>query len=60
MSGFDLQAFSDEVSTLRHLAHPNIVGFVDVIQHQDIKCIIMEYCDGGDLRSLLDETIASG
>lgn len=35
--------------------HPNIVEFYDIIKKKDYTYIIMEYCDCGDLRSLLDE-----
>lgn len=36
---------------MRRLHHPNIVGYRDsfLTPRKDHLCIVMEYCDGGDL-----------
>jgi len=34
---------------MKRLAHPNIVAFKDSFVDKDSLCIIMTYCDGGDL-----------
>ena len=56
----DQQAFDDEVFVLRQLSHPNVVRFIDVVHYRMNNCIVMEYCGGGDLRSLLNNTIERG
>lgn len=40
-----------QVDLLRKLNHPNIVGYKDsfLTPRKDHLCIVMEYCDGGDL-----------
>jgi NIMA (never in mitosis gene a)-related kinase len=43
----------NEVSILRSLEHPHIVGFADSFQHEDQLCIAMELCADGDLAGLL-------
>ncbi len=56
----DQQAFDDEVFVLRQLSHPNVVSFINVVHYQMNNCIVLEYCGGGDLRSLLNRTIVGG
>lgn len=36
---------------LKRLTHPNIVGYKESFMHQNREslCIVMQYCDGGDL-----------
>ncbi|CAM9631408.1 unnamed protein product [Pylaiella littoralis] len=45
------EACRTEVDLLRRLHHPNIVGYKDsfLTPRKDHLCIVMEYCDGGDL-----------
>lgn len=40
-----------QVDLMRRLHHPNIVGYKDsfLTPRKDHLCIVMEYCDGGDL-----------
>lgn len=42
-----------QVDLMRRLHHPNIVGYRDsfLTPRKDHLCIVMEYCDGGDLSS---------
>ena len=44
-----------EVDLLKRLTHPNIVGYRESFVHQNKEslCIVMEYCDGGDLCGLI-------
>lgn len=44
-----------EIALLKTLAHPNIVGFHGMGLDQNERFIILEYCAGGDLRSMIDE-----
>ncbi|CAM9739442.1 unnamed protein product, partial [Phaeothamnion confervicola] len=42
-------ACRNEVEVLRRMRHPNIVGYHDSFLYKNCLCIIMEYCDAGDL-----------
>lgn len=44
-----------KVELLRRLHHPNIVGYRDsfLTPRKEHLCIVMEYCDGGDLSTLI-------
>ena len=42
-----------ESQILETLRHRNIVRFIDSWQHGDVCTIVMEYCDGGDLRAAI-------
>ena len=48
-----LERFRREGEALRQLRHPNIVGFVDMFQHEGQQVIVMEFAPGGSLRDLL-------
>ena len=43
----------NEVALLRRLKHPFIVRYRNAIVHDEVLHIIMEYADGGDLRSAI-------
>jgi serine/threonine protein kinase len=48
--------FQNEINVLKqikHLNHPNIVKCFDIVEDMDVTYVIMEYCDGGDLGTLL-------
>jgi serine/threonine protein kinase len=49
----------DEVFVLGQLCHPNIVSFVDLIEARQHKFIVMEYCEGGDLRNMISKASLS-
>ncbi len=38
-----------EVDVLRTLDHPGIVRYHEHFQHEDTLCVVMAYCEGGDL-----------
>ncbi|RNA05217.1 serine threonine- kinase Nek1-like isoform X1, partial [Brachionus plicatilis] len=38
-----------EVSVLAQMNHPNIVSYIDSFEEDGNLCIVMDYCDGGDL-----------
>ena len=42
-----------EVTVLKAVEHPNIVRFYEVQETAEHVCLIMEYCDGGDLATLI-------
>ena len=44
-----------ELKLMKLLAHPNIVGYQDSfpINRDRHMCIVMDYCDGGDLAERL-------
>ncbi|WOO86349.1 Serine/threonine-protein kinase Nek2 [Vanrija pseudolonga] len=59
-SSLGLRLFANEIATVSHLSHPNIVSFIEVITHDHKTHLVMEYCDGGDLRGLLDDYLEAG
>eukprot|EP00730_Choanoeca_flexa_P017987 TRINITY_DN8719_c0_g1_i2.p1 TRINITY_DN8719_c0_g1~~TRINITY_DN8719_c0_g1_i2.p1 ORF type:complete len:613 (+),score=101.00 TRINITY_DN8719_c0_g1_i2:960-2798(+) len=38
-----------EIAIMKKLRHPNVVILLDVLETSDEICLVMEYCDGGDL-----------
>ncbi|XP_077393816.1 serine/threonine-protein kinase Nek5 isoform X2 [Festucalex cinctus] len=49
MSSREKEAARKEVALLSNMEHPNIVTFIRSFQDRGSLCIVMEYCDGGDL-----------
>jgi serine/threonine protein kinase len=51
-----------EIELLKHLSHPNIVSFHELLVHDgdSEQRVTMEYCAGGDLSSLLNKARTSG
>jgi serine/threonine protein kinase len=50
-----------EIELLKHLSHPNIVSFHELLDDGDgQQRVIMEYCSGGDLSVLLNRARTSG
>ncbi|EKD05007.1 NIMA (never in mitosis protein a)-related kinase 2 [Trichosporon asahii var. asahii CBS 8904] len=52
--------FRNEIKALRQLSHPNVVEFLDVIKCNDEVHLVMEFCDGGDLRTLMEDHLERG
>ena len=55
-----LKILEDEIKIMNIIQenpHPNIVECYDVIRDNNVIYIIMEYCDSGDLRSILGKPI---
>mmetsp|Transcript_14064 Transcript_14064/g.38461 ORF Transcript_14064/g.38461 Transcript_14064/m.38461 type:complete len:494 (-) Transcript_14064:101-1582(-) len=50
----DLQRVFQEIQALRNLRHPNIVRILDVADHPDSICFIMEFAAGGELRGYVE------
>lgn len=48
------EAFFAEIEILKTLKSSNIVGFLDVMESSNFYYIVQEFCDGGDLRSLIN------
>ncbi|XP_060947800.1 serine/threonine-protein kinase Nek2 [Limanda limanda] len=59
MAESEKQMLVSEVNLLRELKHPNIVRYYDRIidRTNTTLYIIMEYCEGGDLSSIIDRCI---
>ncbi|NXG04066.1 NEK2 kinase, partial [Sakesphorus luctuosus] len=57
MTESEKQMLVSEVNLLRELRHPNIVRYYDRIidRSSTTLYIVMEYCDGGDLASLISK-----
>lgn len=55
MTETEKQMLVSEVNLLRELKHPNIVRYYDRIvdRTNTTLYIVMEYCEGGDLASLI-------
>ncbi|RSH94130.1 G2-specific serine/threonine protein kinase [Saitozyma podzolica] len=52
MSNLDL--LEEEIYALSQLSHPNVVSFIEVVEHKSVKHVVMEYCGRGDLRKFLN------
>ncbi len=44
---------NNEIKILKTLKHTNIIELYDVVETSNMVCIVMEYCQGGDLREYL-------
>ena len=52
-----LDYLSNEIELLKQFNHPNIIKIIDMKQTYKHYYIVMEYCNGGNLRKVLDEYI---
>jgi serine/threonine-protein kinase len=52
--GYSTKNFLREISYLVSLRHPNIVSFQGLEHHQTGRYLVMDYCDGGTLRQLME------
>jgi len=48
-----LERFTREAKLLARLSHPNIVTVHEIREHHGHVCLLMEYLEGGNLRSML-------
>jgi serine/threonine protein kinase len=55
MTNQDLELVRTEIEILKICQHPNIIQLYDVFENLDYFYIIMEYCNGGDLFSYLEQ-----
>ena len=53
-SAEDVNRVFGEVATLRRLKHFNIVQLLDALLLPDRICLIMEFCQGGELKHLIE------
>ncbi|XP_067451144.1 interferon-induced very large GTPase 1-like isoform X2 [Thunnus thynnus] len=49
MSSEERQKAQKEVEVLAEMSHPNIVQYKESFEEEDCLCIVMDYCEGGDL-----------
>ena len=51
------EACRTEVDLMKRLTHPNIVHYKEsfLSKNKDSLCIVMEYCDGGDLSNKIEK-----
>lgn len=52
----------NEVRILASVSHPNVISYKEAFFDEDTNClcIIMEYCDGGDLYQMICESKKKG
>jgi NIMA (never in mitosis gene a)-related kinase len=53
--GSDPDKVRQEAALLSRLDHPNIIRHIENFEHSDFLYIAMEYADGGDLHSMIEE-----
>eukprot|EP00930_Biecheleria_cincta_P074778 TRINITY_DN61990_c0_g1_i1.p1 TRINITY_DN61990_c0_g1~~TRINITY_DN61990_c0_g1_i1.p1 ORF type:complete len:833 (+),score=128.74 TRINITY_DN61990_c0_g1_i1:254-2500(+) len=51
----EISAMRNEIQNLRMLDHPNVVRLYEVNEEADALFLLMEYCSGGDLFSLISD-----
>jgi serine/threonine protein kinase len=51
-----LRSFLQEVEIMQTLRHPNVVQFQEVLYTDTLVYLIMEYCSGGELISILGQS----
>jgi calcium-dependent protein kinase len=49
------QTFKTEIEIMARLDHPNIVRIIETFETSSLCCLVMEYCEGGELFSLICE-----
>lgn len=45
----DCQTFQTEIEIMKQLDHPHIVRIIETYESDKICCLVMEYCEGGEL-----------
>lgn len=53
----DLQRVFQEIQALRNLHHPNVIRILDVADHPENVCFIMEFAPGGELRQYVERRL---
>ena len=51
----DISLFKNELDMLRFADHPNIVRFYEIYQDFNFYYFVMEYCEGGDITSRVQD-----
>lgn len=49
-----------EISILKKLRHPNIVNLIDFEKSEEYYCIVLEYCEHGDLQQFIQKKTTDG
>lgn len=44
-----------EIKVLKECKNDNVIRFIDLFHSDKSVCIVMEYCDGGDLEKYLEK-----
>jgi serine/threonine protein kinase len=57
MSRKALKNLEDEIYILRKLNSPYIIKLIEVLKSKRKFYLILEYCNGGDLESLLEDKL---
>ena len=45
-----------EIAAMKRLDHPSIIKLFDVIDQKDKVCMVIEFCQGGDLLDLITKS----
>lgn len=49
VSSGDVERVNREVKVLKMLRHPNLIQLYEIIETSRLLCLVMEYCNGGEL-----------
>ena len=53
LASSEIRATKQEISVLKRVKHPHIIGYVNTFEENGVVSIVMEYASGGDLGRLI-------
>lgn len=51
----EARTFKTEIDILKRLDHPQIIRIIETFETEKLCCLVMEYCEGGELLHVVEE-----